>query len=244
MSERFFISTPPVAGRAVLSGDEARHLVRVLRAKVGDSVTLFDGRGTAWPARVVAISRNDVDLATAAPLAIADRCGPLLTLAVALPKGERQKWLIEKLTELGTGKLVPLVTERGVAQPTDSAIERLARGVIEACKQCGRNTLLEIDEPMTVAEVVAARPVGAVGLVADPCGGPLDAASWRTAAEVIGLVGPEGGFTDGELAQTDAAGWKRVAFASHVLRVETAAMALAAAHAACAHAPERPARAG
>lgn len=227
MSDRFFVTTPPVAGRAVLVGDEAKHLARVLRAKVGDSVMLFDGRGTAWSARVVTIGRNEVDLETEAPLATPVHRGPLVTLAVALPKGERQKWLVEKLTELGAGKLVPLVTDRGVAEPTPSAIERLERGVIEACKQCGRNTLMEIDEPMTVAEVVAARPVGAVGFVADPRGSLLDASACDSAPEVIGLVGPEGGFSESELACADTAGWRRVVLGPHVLRVETAAIALA-----------------
>ncbi len=239
MSDRFFVTTPPVAGRAVLVGDEAKHLARVLRAKVGDAVTLFDGRGTAWPARVVSIGRDEVDLEAAAPLAAPIHGGPLVTLAVALPKGERQKWLVEKLTELGAGKLVPLVTERGVAEPTPSAIERLERGVIEACKQCGRNTLMEIDSPMTVAEVVAARPVGAVGVVTDPAGGPLDLAACESAAEVIALVGPEGGFSESELAVADEAGWRRVVLGPHVLRVETAAVAIAAACAVFARAPTR-----
>lgn len=227
MSDRFFVTTPPVAGRAVLVGDEAKHLARVLRAKVGDLVMLFDGRGTAWSARVVTIGRNEIDLETAAPLAAPVHRGPLVTLAVALPKGERQKWLVEKLTELGAGKLVPLVTDRGVAEPTSSAIERLARGVIEACKQCGRNTLMEIGAPMTVAEVVVARPVGAVGFVADPRGSLLDASACDAAPEVIGLVGPEGGFSESEFACADAAGWRRVVLGPHVLRVETAAIALA-----------------
>src|SRR5205823_14535109 len=74
-----------------------------------------------------------------------------LTLAVALPKGERQKWLIEKATELGVTRIVPLVTERGVAQPVESALDRLRRGVIEASKQCGRNRLMEIAQSKTAS---------------------------------------------------------------------------------------------
>ncbi|MFM8415634.1 MAG: RsmE family RNA methyltransferase, partial [Planctomycetota bacterium] len=101
-------------------------------------------------------------------------------------------------------------------------------GVIEASKQCGRDTLLAIGAPATVAEIVAAKPAAAIGLVADPGGGPLDPAGWHERAEVIGLVGPEGGFTPAELALADQAGWRRVALAAHVLRIETAAVALAA----------------
>lgn len=227
MSERFFITTPPAGGRAMLDGDEARHLARVLRARVGDAVVLFDGRGRSWPARVTAIGRAEVELATGEPR-VEVTSGRVLTVAVALPKGERQKWLVEKLTELGVAKLVPLVTERGVAEATPGALERLERGVIEASKQCGRDTLMEIATPATVAELVAAKPAAGIGLVTDPGGAPLDPTGWHEQAEVIGLVGPEGGFTPAELALAAAAGWERVALAPHVLRVETAAVALAA----------------
>lgn len=228
MSERFFVTAPPVAGRARLAGDEARHLAKVLRAKPGDAVTLFDGSGRSWPARVEAISRGEVTLEVGEPREPSPPRPPAVTLAVALPKGERQKWLVEKLTELGVATLVPLLTERGVAEATPAAIERLERGVIEACKQCGRDTLLGIGEPVTVSQIVATKPVAALGILADPAGGPLDAVAWRPAAELIGLVGPEGGFTAAELAATDAAGWPRVSLGHHVLRIETAAVALAA----------------
>ena len=227
MSERFFLATPPAGGKAVLTGDEARHLARVLRAAVGDEVTLFDGRGRSWPARVAAIGRDAVELETGEPRVEAAG-GTLLTLAVALPKGERQKWLVEKLTELGVARLVPLVTERGVAEATASAVARLERGVIEASKQCGRDTLMEIGEPASVAGIVAGRAAAAIGLVADPRGGPLDTAGWPVQAEVIGLVGPEGGFSSAELALADAAGWPRITLGPYVLRIETAAVALAA----------------
>ena len=227
MSERFFLATPPAGGKAVLTGDEARHLARVLRAAVGDAVTLFDGRGRSWPARVAVLGRDTVELETGEPR-VESACATAVTLAVALPKGERQKWLVEKLTELGVARLVPLVTERGVAEATSAAIARLERGVIEASKQCGRDTLMEIAAPASVAALVAGKSAGVIGLVTDPAGRPLDPAGWPERAEVLGLVGPEGGFSPGELATTDAAGWPRVALAAHVLRVETAAVALAA----------------
>lgn len=227
MSERFFLEIPPAAGRAVLTGDEARHLARVLRAEVGDEVTLFDGSGRSWAARVTALGRDTVALETGEPR-VQPAGGRLLTVAVALPKGERQKWLVEKLTELGVARLVPLVTERGVAEATAAAVARLERGVIEASKQCGRDTLMEIGEPASVAEVVAGRAADAIGLVADPRGQPLDPAGWPTHTEVIGLVGPEGGFSAAELSVAEAAGWPRAMLGPSVLRIETAAVALAA----------------
>jgi 16S rRNA (uracil1498-N3)-methyltransferase len=229
MSERFFTPVPPVAGRGTLEGDEARHLTRVLRAKVGDTVSLFDGAGREWPARVASIGRDRVELDTAEPTVDPVAVGSPLTLAVALPKGDRQKWMVEKLTELGTARLIPLETTRGVAEATTSAQARLERGVIEACKQCGRNTLMEIAAGSPLDRLLAEVPAGVCVVIAHPGGKPLDAATAaRTATGMIALVGPEGGFTDEELRIADRAGAIRVSLGPHILRVETAAIALAA----------------
>ena len=228
MSERFFLATAPTGDQAVLTGDEARHLVRVLRGRPGDEIVVFAGTGVAWPARIVTIGRDEVALALGAaiPDPAADR--PRLTIAVALPKGERQKWLVEKLTELGVDSLVPLVTARGVAEATAAARTRLERGVVEACKQSGRNRLMEIAPPQSVAALLAAA-ADALLILADPQAPPLDAAAALAAGRpVVGLVGPEGGFTADERAAAEQAGAIRAGLGPHVLRIETAAIALAA----------------
>jgi 16S rRNA (uracil1498-N3)-methyltransferase len=230
MSERFFITTQPAGGRGFLEGDEARHLTRVLRAKVGDTVSLFDGRGREWPARVASLGRDRVELDTGEPTI--DPLPPAaipLTLAVALPTGERQKWMVEKLTELGAARLVPLETTRGVAEATASAQARLERVVIEACKQCRRNTLMEIAAGRPLDRLLAEVPAGACVVIAHPGGAPLDVATMPpTATAMLALVGPEGGFTDDELCIADRAGVIRISLGPHILRVETAAIALAA----------------
>jgi 16S rRNA (uracil1498-N3)-methyltransferase len=188
---------------------------------------VFDGSGTSWRARVASIGRDDVMLDMGEAVTASRLTRVPLTLAVALPKGERQKWLVEKLTELGVERLVPLATTRGVAEATPAAVERLSRGVIEACKQCGRDGLMQIGGPKGVAEVVGDAGSGAVLLVADRDGAPLQEIA--TAGNlVVALVGPEGGFTAEELATVEAAGGRRVSLGPHVLRVETAAIALAA----------------
>jgi 16S rRNA (uracil1498-N3)-methyltransferase len=213
MSERFFLAEPPSHGRGRLVGDEARHLVRVMRCRVGDEVVAFDGRGTSWRARVASIGRDEAVLDLGAAVVEAATRDAPLTLAVALPKGDRQKWLVEKLTELGVPRLVPLVTTRGVAEATPAAVERR-----------GRSTLMAIAEPRTVAEVVAAhRATGGI-VVADRGGAPLAGFD----RPVVALVGPEGGFTAEELVAVEAAGGRRVSLGPHVLRIETAAIALAA----------------
>ena len=229
MSERFFITTQPAGDRAVLEGDEARHLTRVLRAKVGDTVSLFDGSGREWPARVAAIGRDRVELDTTEPTVDPVPDAIPVTLAVALPKGDRQKWMVEKLTELGATRLIPLETTRGVAEATASAQARLERGVIESCKQCGRNTLMEIAAGRPLERLLAEVPAGACVVIAHPGGRLLDAATMPpTATAMIALVGPEGGFTDEELGTADRAGVIRISLGPRILRVETAAIALAA----------------
>lgn len=231
MSDRFFLAEPPSAGQAILTGDEARHCSRVLRAKEGDTIRVFDGRGTEWAACITAIGRDAVTVTVGEPLMTGSTPSLQLTLAVALPKGERQKWLVEKLTELGTARLVPLVTERGVAEATDAARARLERGMIEACKQCGRTFLMEIAAPATLQELAARYPA-AVRLVAHPGGASIGelrpVSSGRATPEIVAAVGPEGGFTEEEVEQAVAAEFELLSLGAHILRIETAAITLAA----------------
>jgi 16S rRNA (uracil1498-N3)-methyltransferase len=231
MSQRYFV-TPAIAfevegdPRVLLTGDEARHLAGVMRARVGDEVTLFDGSGCEFTAKVTKPGKQAVELEIVARHEISRELALPLTLGVALPKGDRQKWLVEKATELGVTRLVPLVTERGVAQPLEAALERLRRSVIEASKQCGRNRLLEIGEPLALAEFAAAAPAHALRLIAHPGGAELN--TLAKAEELWAAVGPEGGFTDEEVAAAERALWQRVSLGRAILRVETAAIALAA----------------
>jgi len=241
MSERFFLDTPPAGGRALLTGDEARHLARVMRASVGDRVELFDGRGHAWLAEIRTLGRGQVELnlledgscnegeAHLPPTATGGTPPRTLTIATALPKGDRQKWMVEKITELGAARLVPLSTARSVAEATPSALARLQRQVIEACKQCRRNQLLEITEPLSLQEACGSRDADALGLLTDPEGQPAASLLASPPENILALVGPEGGFTDDERQLALDTGFQPVRLSPHILRVETAAVALAAA---------------
>jgi 16S rRNA (uracil1498-N3)-methyltransferase len=228
MSDRFFIATPINGDRAELTGDEARHLASVMRAKVGDEVIVFDGSGAEFLARITAIGRRAVELATIERREISRELPFSLTLAVALPKGERQKWLVDKATELGVTRLVPLITERGVAQPLAASLDRLRRSVVEASKQCGRNRLMEIASPLAVSELFASAQRDQVRIVADPSGSLISALNPRGGSPLLAAVGPEGGFSTDELAAARAAGWQVISLGPRILRVETAAVALAA----------------
>ena len=246
MSERFFSTQPITSDRATLDGAESHHLLHVMRLKTGDSVTLFDGSGAEFVAVVETLGRSDVGLRIIERHEV-DRELPFpLAFGVALPKGDRQKWLVEKLTELGATLLVPLETERGIAQPTASALERLRRSVIEAAKQCGRNRRMQIAEPQAWHEWLSNKSIAgdprspgypgsneseppARRYVAHPGGVPLTQIDLATFVPTRIAIGPEGGLTHAEAAAAIAAGWQPVDLGPRILRVETAAVALAAA---------------
>jgi len=244
MSERFYSAEPITGERVKLAGPEAHHLLHVMRAGAGDSVTLFDGSGAEFEAVVESLGRAVVEFRVERRLEVARELPFPLTVGVALPKGERQKWLVEKLTELGVTMLVPLITERGVAQPTSSALERLRRSVIEAAKQCGRNRLMTIAEPLTWHEWInggwlgSGRPPLGGGalelpvirrLLAHPGGASPAQLDLSSPLPTALAVGPEGGFNDSEVVAATHAGWQPIDLGPRTLRVETAAIALAAA---------------
>ncbi len=230
MSERFFCSRPIATDRVTLDGAEAHHLLHVMRASVGNTVTLFDDSGAEFLARVETLGRSDAGLRIIERREV-DRELPFpLTVGVALPKGDRQKWLVEKLTELGVTTLVPLETERGVAQPVAAALERLRRAVVESSKQCGRNRLMRIAKPQAWGDWLSQdQQAHWRRLVAHPGGAALCEVDLITPLATQLAIGPEGGLTDVELTAAVAAGWQQVDLGPRILRVETAAVALAAA---------------
>ncbi len=226
---RFHVSQiPPAGSRAELPEAEARHAGQVLRLKVGDAVELIDGRGGAARAAVAAVGKRSVEIEVIEPLAASRESPVELTLAVSLPKGDRQRWLVEKLVELGAARLIPLIAERGVAQPTDSALARLERYVVEASKQCGRARFLEITEP-AAWPALAERPAqGARRWLAHPGERAIAPPAPLTGGAVLAAVGPEGGFTEAEVECGSRAGWELVNLGPSILRIETAALAVAA----------------
>lgn len=226
MSERFFVE-PSIGDlpRVSLQGPEAHHLAKVMRAKLGDEVTLFDGSGEEFVAQVATIAKSSVELEIVSRVVVNRELDHALTAAVALPKGDRQKFLVEKLVELGVTCLIPLETHRGVAQPVASAMERLRQQVIEASKQCRRNRLMTIGEPSSIKSLTARTSELGVCVLAHPSGETFPSTS--NAAPSLFAVGPEGGFTDDEVTVAREAGWSIVSLGPRILRVETAALALA-----------------
>ena len=228
MADRYF-SDQPIAGSEVqLVGAEAHHLAHVMRAKLGDQVVVFDGSGREFAARVQRVGRSVVELEVLIASEVDRELSLDLTLAVALPKGDRQRWLIEKAVELGVTRVVPLVTERGVAQPADRALDRLRRTVIEASKQCGRNRLMTVESPRQWNDYVVETPGMARCVLAHPTATALVSNAVAAHRAIICAIGPEGGFSEEEFALATSHGWHSVLLGPRILRVETAALYLAA----------------
>ena len=236
MGQRYYLEQSPLvdAAEIILDGAEAQHLIKVMRAKAGTVIELFDGSGVEWEARIVDVRRNEVTLEVLGSEKVSREPAVQLTLGIALPKGDRQKWVIGKLVELGVYQVVPLMTENGVAQPVEKAIGRLRRQVVEASKQCGRNHLMKISEPCTLSAFLAeqfhqawiAHPLSAAVATGNQS---LTVAALNIESGTAGIaIGPEGGFSMGEVSMAITAGWKPVELGSRILRIETAAMAVAA----------------
>jgi len=249
MTARYFSHLAIARDQVRLDGPEAHHLLHVMRAEIGAKVVLFDGTGREFLAEVVQVGRSEVQLAVLAQQNVDRELPTELTIGIALPKGDRQKWLVEKLVELGVTRLVPLVTDRSVARPLPSVLERLQRTVIEASKQCGRNRLMEVaGSQLWPALVQSASGVEHRWLAHPARGKTTNNACPRLSTEsstrilpvlrrdrleacatpIVLAIGPEGGFTDEEVGLATAAGWQLVDLGPRILRTETAALLLVA----------------
>jgi 16S rRNA (uracil1498-N3)-methyltransferase len=249
---RFFLAAPydPTAdGPPRLAEGEALHALRVLRVRPGDACVGLDGRGRAWPLRVVAVGRRELGLEVSGPPEEEPEPGqpdaplPWIDVAVAFPRRPRAEEMLRRLTQLGAASITPLVTRQGGPQGAPDADDpRWQRILQDACKQSRRRWLPELGAARSALELALARPAGALALLDPVAGMSLDvwARSLSPAGAELGTrgrpitlaVGPEGGFDDAERDALLQRGATAVRVAPHVLRIETAAEAALAVVAA------------
>jgi len=222
-------------GREIELEDQASHyLGRVLRVAAGQQVVLFNGDGDDFAAEVVRPARAGMTLRVASRMPGIPEPPLSITVAQALTRGERLDQTLQKCTELGAAGFQLLDTERvEVRLRGDRLDKRMAhwRGVIvSACEQCGRSRVPELAPPAALDPWLATDS-GAARLLLDP-GAERSLARWAgdvgTARAVEIVVGPEGGFSEAEMARMGAAGVERASLGPRVLRTETAAPAAAA----------------
>ncbi|MBL8753253.1 MAG: 16S rRNA (uracil(1498)-N(3))-methyltransferase [Planctomycetes bacterium] len=224
MANRYFVATLPAPGPATVDGELAHHLGRVLRVRPGDAVRLGDGNGHTATARVVAAGRGEVALHVE-PAEFEPRPPLAVTLAFAVPRHTRTEWLLEHGTEVGVATFQPLWTER--TRPQGERTGRWERIVHAAAGQSDRAWLPTLAPACELADFLASPELPAARLLASGTG-PRGFAGMPAAGAVALLVGPEGGFTDGELERIAAAQFAPLRLGPHVLRTETAALVGAA----------------
>jgi len=214
---------------AELSGSAAAHLTRVLRLRAGAALTVFNGRGGEYSASIERVRRSELTLAVGAHQAIERESPFALTLAQGISRGERMDLVVQKATELGVSRLVPVVTERSVVRLDEEQSDRKSshwRAIaIAACEQCGRNRLPEVALPAKLHEFLRQPPGESPRLLLSPSATRRIEDVPRPASGVTVLIGPEGGLSDEEQAAAQAAGFTAVNLGPRVLRTETAAIA-------------------
>ena len=219
-----------------LTDGEAHHCVDVLRLGTGDRVVVFNGAGSEATAEILEASRASVTLrklhaAKSGPL----RCA--ITLGQAIPKGKNMDLIVQKATELGAARIVPLLSERTVVQCADDEgprkQEKWQTTVIEAAKQCGQNWLPQVAQPQTMREFFSGPPPAELMLIASlqPNARRLDqvladftTTHQRRPHSAMVLVGPEGDFTPAEINSATGHGCLPITLGPIILRTETAAI--------------------
>jgi 16S rRNA (uracil1498-N3)-methyltransferase len=229
MTKRFYVNCPLAPGRVRLEGPEAHHLAGVSRLRPGDAVCLFNGDGHEYPAQIVACARRSVDLEVLGVETPGRELPFRVEVAAPLPKGDRRQFLLEKLTELGVTAFVPLRTARSVVHPGETRLEKLERCVIEASKQCGRNVLMKVNPVVDWVKYCRQENLPRTRFIAHPgSGSDTKLEPIPPALDLVLAVGPEGGFTEEELKAAQKNHWRLVTLGPRILRIETAAVALAA----------------
>lgn len=230
----------PLAARRVVDLPEAaaRHALRVLRLGPGDAVTLFNGEGGEYPGRIAEAGRT-VRVELGEWLGIARESPLHITLAQALPAGDRMDWVVQKAVELGAARIVPLHTARSVVRLAGERaarrIEHLRLVAVAACEQCGRNRvpdvlpLLELRQ--WLSQLAPAPAPEEARLLLSPQA-ELRLRDVPVQSRVLLLIGPEGGLTEAEEAAARSAGFAGASIGPRILRTETAGPAALAALAA------------
>ena len=224
---RLFVRGPLAEGtRIELDAGQANYLGNVLRLGEGAEVRTFDGHSGEWLARIAEAGRKRMTLTIERKTREAEPI-PDVWLAFAPIKRTQTDWLVEKATELGAARLIPVITRRTVAERVK--LERLQSIAIEAAEQCRRTVLPEIAEPLPLARLLEQRDSARTLYFADEGGGTAAAMAFAPGPALI-LTGPEGGFTDDERAAVrTAANAVAISLGPRILRAETAALAALAA---------------
>jgi 16S rRNA (uracil1498-N3)-methyltransferase len=226
---RFFIDRKDINGKTlIIRGEEAHHIKDVIRLGVGDRFLGFDGKGNTYTLRIVKLKNYieaEIEKITAKEFNM-----PKILLACALPRKNKIEHIIEKATELGVAEIIPVITARTIVKVSDkdrpAKVKRWEKIALEASKQCARNTLPRIYEPVKFKEAV--KIINDLGykkkIIPCLCEGSryLNEVVPRGAEGAAVVIGPEGGFTEEEIGIAKAIGFETVSLGPLILKVDTA----------------------
>ena len=233
--KRFFCPKENISSDTIRITDskEMHHIISVMRCAVEDAVTIFDGEGTEYQGRITAMNQKAVSLSIKSKRRGVAQ-GVRVTIACAIPKKSKLDAIIERCSELGVERIIPLVTKRTVvrltAQQRQCKQARWKRIALAACRQSGRAAALEVEEVKDFSEALVSIKDYDTAII--PClegerQGLYAVLDNLQGARVLAFIGPEGDFTLGEISEAKRLGCRAVSFGSIVLRVETAAVYLA-----------------
>jgi 16S rRNA (uracil1498-N3)-methyltransferase len=231
MTRRRWIADEVTGNAAALVGDHAAHLARVLRAEIGQEFDIATGDGARSMVRrgtIVSISDDRVEFALGKEHKL--KPAPKITLALAIFKFDRMEWAIEKCTEIGVARIIPVIARRSDAHLAAAAVkrqERWRRIVRQAAEQSRQSAPPEVAAPVKLKDLAGALPAGAltrVVLAESEEDARLGDVLQSWSSEMVLAIGPEGGWADGELAWFHEEGWIAASLGSTILRAETAAV--------------------
>lgn len=227
-----------VGAQVALPEEAAAHLVRVLRLREGDDCVLFNGDGHDYPARIVAAGKRETLVEVVGRQPVANESPLRITLLQGIARGEKMDLILQKATELGVARIVPVEAERTEVKLDGARMEkRLAHWhsvVASACGQCGRARIPEVAAPAAIAGIAAHADNATLKLTLDPAGPHgLSSLAWPPAtdagARIAVAIGPEGGWSPRDRECLRAAGFEGLRLGPRILRTETAGLAAIAA---------------
>ncbi|MBR5236223.1 MAG: 16S rRNA (uracil(1498)-N(3))-methyltransferase [Clostridia bacterium] len=228
---KFFVSKNQITNKhAVIKGADVNHLIKVLRANIGDSITICDGEGTDYEATIASFNRDEVHVDLLRSAACLNEPKTKVTLYQGLPKQGKMEWIIEKCVEMGIDAIVPVQMERSVVQlSAEQAVKKLERWqktAEAAAKQCSRGKIPEVHMPIRLYDITKdITPEFLLLLYEGECSQSIKQALTGNKAGSVGIfIGPEGGFAPEEVVHLEALGAQSVTLGPRILRTETAGL--------------------
>ncbi len=231
MITRLFVSGALINGAEIeLDGDRARYLSKVLRARVGDCVILFNGEGAEWPATVARISKSSVGLIVGESVEAGTESPLKVHLVQAISRGERMDIVVQKATELGVKRITPVLSEYGMVKLNEERAQKRRdhwqKIAASACEQSGRTRLPLIDTPLPLKNWFGDKPDNVdAEIILKPGATQALATLSSPRTKVCVLIGPEGGFSGIEYEDAEIAGFTPMSLGPRILRTESAAIA-------------------